>query len=166
MLATRWVNRTAAAVVLVGALAACSERADPDAGDRQEEVAERGAEVMPFDLDATTHRFADTDDGGVQTVIADDPDDQAQVDLVREHLREERAAFARGDYDDPARIHGHDMPGIDALAAGYEDIEVIYADVPGGAQLRYVTSEAVLVDAIHAWFDRQLSDHGPHAEPG
>jgi hypothetical protein len=27
------------------------------------EVAERGSELMPFDLDATTHRFASTETG-------------------------------------------------------------------------------------------------------
>jgi len=135
-------------------------------GDRQAEVAERGAEVMPFDLAATTHRFTKTSDGGVQTVTADDPNDDAQVRLIRQHLVEERARFARGDFDDPARIHGMDMPGVAELSAGYERISVHYADVTAGAELRYRTSDADLVDAIHAWFDRQVMDHGDDAEAG
>ena len=84
---------------------------------RQEVVAERGAAVMPFDLDATTHSFDVTDLGGVQTVVADDPGARAQVDLIRQHLRGEVARFRAGDFGDPAEIHGHDMPGLAVLEA-------------------------------------------------
>jgi hypothetical protein len=31
----------------------------------------------------TTHQFAKTDTGGVQTVVADDPQDTTQITLVR-----------------------------------------------------------------------------------
>ena len=88
------------AVVAVLALVGCA------GDDRQAQVAARGAEVMPFDLDATTHVFTNTDDGGVQVVTADDPSDQAQIDLIRRHLEQERDSFAQGDFDDPARIDG------------------------------------------------------------
>jgi hypothetical protein len=134
--------------------------------DRQTEVALRGAEVMPFDLDATTHRFDKTTDGGIQTVTADDPADEDQVRLVREHLLDERDKFASGNFDDPARIHGMDMPGVAELSSGYRRIAVTYAEVPAGAELRYTTDDATLSDAIHAWFDRQVADHGTHAEAG
>jgi hypothetical protein len=158
-------SRVRLAVLLVGIpliAAACGETT----ADRQAEVAALGAEVMPFDLDDTTHRFTKTGDGGVQTVTADNPDDGAQVRLVREHLREERDKFSEGDYDDPARIHGMGMPGVAELSAGYRRIDVTYSDVPAGAELRYATNDADLVDAIHAWFDRQVTDHGAHAEAG
>jgi hypothetical protein len=143
---------------------ACSD--DEPAADRQAEVAERGAAVMPFDLEATTHVFTDTDDGGVQVVTADDPEDETQIALIREHLREERDNFAVGDFDDPAAIHGHDMPGVAELSAGYEDVTVTYADLPAGAELTYTTDSPELIEAIHAWFARQLMDHGAHAEAG
>jgi hypothetical protein len=144
-------------------LAACG---GDDLADRQAEVAERGKEVMPFDLDATTHTFTDTDDGGVQVVTADDPTDERQVELIRGHLREERERFARGDFDDPAAIHGEDMPGVAELAAGYDRITVTYAEHPAGAELRYTTDEPALVEAVHAWFERQVMDHGEHAHAG
>lgn len=152
---------TAGLVCAALALTACG-----DADGRQADVAARGAEVMPFDLDATTHRFTKTSDGGVQTVTADDPSDQTQVRLIREHLLEERDNFSRGDFDDPARIHGMDMPGVAELSAGYERIDVSYSEVPGGAELTYATGESDLVEAVHAWFDRQVVDHGDHAEAG
>jgi hypothetical protein len=144
------------------AVAACGDTS----GDRQAEVAERGAEVMPFDLDATTHRFTKTPDGGVQTVTSDDPADQTQIDLIRHHLRTERDNFSRGDFDDPARIHGMDMLGVAELSAGYARITVGYSEIPAGAELTYATGEPDLVDAIHAWFDRQVMDHGDDAETG
>jgi len=156
-LALRLMALLAAAVVI----GACG-----DSADRQAEVAERGAEVMPFDLDASTHRFAKTPDGGVQTVTADDPTDETQVQLIRKHLRAERDSFSRGDFDDPARIHGMDMAGVAELSAGYARIEVRYSEVSAGAELTYATDESDLVDAIHAWFDRQVMDHGDDAVAG
>jgi hypothetical protein len=134
---------------------------------RQEEVAARGAEVMPFDLERTTHHFEARPWGGVQTVVADEPDAE-QIELVRAHLRDEATRFARGDFDDPMAIHGHEMPGLADLRAGAEAgrVEIGYADVPAGGRLTYRADERVLVTALHAWFDAQLMDHGADAEAG
>ena len=55
-------------------LSTCSRPFDPSA-DRRQVVANKGAEVMPFDLDATTHRFLPTPTGGVQQVLPNDPTD-------------------------------------------------------------------------------------------
>jgi hypothetical protein len=160
----RWGRFGLAVIAVVGvAVAGCGGDGQTD---RQAEVADRGAAVMPFDLDATTHTFTQTDDGGIQTVTADDPSDVTQIDLIRGHLHDERDKFARGDFDDPAAIHGHDMDGVAELRAGYADITVTYTDLPDGAQLTYTTENADLVEAIHAWFDRQLMDHGADAQPG
>jgi hypothetical protein len=152
------------AVLAVAMVSACGR--DAPLAERQAEVAERGAAVMPFDLEATTHTFKKTDDGGTQIVTADDPADVDQIALIREHLREEEAKFSRGDFSDPAAIHGHDMEGVAELRAGFADVDVTYLERPDGAQLTYTSSDPDLVRAIHAWFDRQLMDHGRHAEPG
>ena len=117
---------------------------------------------MPFDLERTTHRFTKTDTGGVQTVVADDPQDTAQLTLIRKHLAAEVNRFERGDFTDPARIHGMDMPGVAELSAGYRRITVTYTERPDGALLTYATDDPALVDAIHSWFDRQVMDHGDH----
>jgi len=139
---------------------------DPARTDRQAEVAARGAEVMPFDLDRTTHVFTKLPEGGVQTVTADDPNDAEQIRLVREHLRKEAEAFSRGDLSDPATIHGDDMPGVAELKTGAGRFTVRYDDQPTGARLVYTTDDPALIDALHAWFDAQTSDHGPDAEHG
>ena len=133
--------------------------------DRQAEVAERGAEVMPFDLDRTTHRFESRPWGGVQTVVADGPDAE-QIRLVRTHLQEEAERFSRGDFDDPMAIHGMEMPGLAELRSGAAAgrVEIAYAEVPTGARLTYRADERALVTALHAWFQAQVTDHGSHAE--
>lgn len=130
---------------------------------RQAEIAARGAEVMPFDLERTTHIFESLDDGGVQSVIADDPSDGEQIGLIRSHLQEEADKFRRGDFGDPATIHGDAMPGLDALRAGSGQIEVRYSDLPDGGQIRYTTTDPSLVAALDDWFAAQLSDHGSDA---
>lgn len=106
---------------------------------RQADVAARGAEVMPFDLNTTTHTFERVADGGVQTVTADDPTDVEQIALIRTHLQEETTRFRQGDFSDPAQIHGEDMPGLADLQAGADRIAVEYHELPDGARMSYRT---------------------------
>jgi hypothetical protein len=133
---------------------------------RQAEVAAKSRQVMPFDLERTTHRFAKTGTGGLQTVTAKDPADAQQVKLIREHLAEEVARFSKGDFGDPASIHGGEMPGLRELEAGHDRIDVRYAEGSAGAQITYTTSDPALIKALHAWFGAQVTDHGQHAEHG
>lgn len=131
------------------------------------EVAERGADVMPFDLKATTHIFTSTDTGGAQSVVAKYPNDLVEVDLVRKHLKDIQTQFKNGDFSGPSHIHGQDMPGVAQIkAAKRGQIKMIYTNVPGGAMVTYSTSVPGLVKALHAWFDAQLSDHGADAMAG
>lgn len=150
-----------ALVVLVGCQ---SQSVEPAAPARLAEVAHRGAEVMPFDLERTTHIFEKTDNGGLQQVISDD-DDAAQIELIRAHLAEETERFSQGDFHDPQMIHGENMAGIHQLMTGYQHVNLEYNDIENGGQILYTTDDAEMVAALHSWFDVQLSDHGPHAQP-
>ncbi len=144
--------------------AAPSRAAD---AQRQADVARLGADVMPFSLKATTHIFTKTPDGGTQRVVAKDPEDAAQVKLVRAHLQDIRAQFLKGDFSGPSHIHGQDMPGLATLqAAKPGQIAISYQDVAGGAELHYQSGNPDLVKALHTWFDAQLSDHGADAMAG
>ncbi len=154
------------ALVLLAASAACGSDADSDLAARQALVAEAGAQVMPFDLDQTTHIFTNTETGGIQDVVADDPSDSATIDQIRLHLAEEADKFATGDFSDPEQIHGPAMPGLATLKDRYAEIEIDLTQTNIGATLRYVTQDADLVAAIHDWFAAQTSDHGSHAESG
>ncbi|MCP9486283.1 MAG: hypothetical protein MSC30_10505 [Gaiellaceae bacterium MAG52_C11] len=139
---------------------------EEDGFDRRDEIARRGAAVMPFDLERTTHVFTKRSDGGIQLVVADDSDDSEQIALARQHLRDEAEKFRRGQLDDPARIHGTEMPGLAELEAGARRIEIDYEDVPAGGRISYKTDEPMLVAALHDWYDAQVSDHGTHAAAG
>ncbi len=129
---------------------------------RQDQVADRGASVMPFDLDLTEHVFTDLPDGGEQTVTALDATDANQIRLIRGHLQEEAEKFRTGDFDDPAAIHGEEMPGLAELREGAQQgrITVTYAELEDGARLRYTATDPNLVDGIHSWFEAQTMDHG------
>ena len=161
----RTVAAALAAVLLVG-LGYGLARSSEARSARQEAVAAAGSEVMPFDLDRTTHVFTDLPDGGTQTVTVDDPSDTAQVRLAQGHLAEEAEAFAAGDFDDPSAVHGEAMPGLEELREGADRIEVRYADMADGGRIIYRTEDPALVGALHAWFAAQTSDHGSHAQPG
>jgi hypothetical protein len=126
-------------------------------------IHDMGHEVMPFSLDETVHVFEMTSTGGVQEVIADDPGDQAQIQLIRQHLAHEATRFQKGDFRDPGSLHGTDMPGVRELSAGADRLRVTYDDLPAGGRIVYVVSEAELVTAVHRWFGAQLSDHGADA---
>jgi hypothetical protein len=123
-----------------------------------------GSNVMPFDVERSTHLFRRLKNGGVQLVVTDDPSDLEQVNLIRSHLRKERRRFSRGDFGDPETIHGHHMPGLAELKRGYRRITVAYRPRTGGAALRYRTRSRRLVSALHKWFEAQVHDHAPHAE--
>jgi hypothetical protein len=151
------------APLLLSALLLATACADDEMADRQAEVAEAGSMVMPFDLDRSTHVFEKTDFGGIQVVASDDADAE-QIRLIRDHLAEEAERFARGDFHDPAMIHGDDMAGMHALVVGHERIAITYRDVDDGGEIRWESEDAELIEAIHAWFDAQVSDHGEHAQ--
>lgn len=157
--------RSCALVALASMLVGCSGEGRSSM-ERQAEVARRGRLVMPFDLDETTHVFTPRHDGGVQEVVADDVGDQRQVRLIREHLKNEAAAFRRGDFSDPAAVHGGEMPGLRELRSGADRISVRYRPIPAGARIRYQTHDEELVRALYHWFEAQVSDHGAHAEDG
>jgi hypothetical protein len=146
------------------AVLSLTEPESSEGSDRQAEVAARGAEVMPFDLEATTHQFTATPTGGRQTVIADHAGDDAEIAAIRQHLQEEATAFEAGDFFDPASIHGEDMPGLATLEANSDAMDIRYLELPDGAAVDFTTTDAQVADALHVWFDAQVSDHGTHAE--
>ena len=130
--------------------------------------AKREQEVMPFSLEATLHTFKNANDGGTELVTVKDTEDSKNLALIRSHLTKEAKKFARGDFSDPAYLHGKDMAGLAQVSAGAKAgrIKITYSSLPTGAQLRYVTKDAKLVKALHVWFAAQVNQHGNHAMSG
>lgn len=71
--------------VALGILVSFPLAAAAQDAQRQSVVAKRGVDVMPFSLEATTHVFTKTADGGIQRVVAKDAANTQQISLVREH---------------------------------------------------------------------------------
>lgn len=131
---------------------------------RQQAVAEKGAMVMPFDVHDSTHVFVKTAGGGIQQVVAKDGGDKGLISAIRTHLSMEADRFGKGDYSDPMKIHGMDMPGVQYLSQVKPgQIAILYRELPTGAEIAYTGKDPASVDAIHKWFDAQLSDHGRDA---
>jgi hypothetical protein len=134
------------------------------AQDVQHHVHEHGHAVMPFDLAATVHVFRMTETGGIQRVeTRKHPGDAQQVRLIREHLQAEAQRFRRGDFGDPASLHGRTMPGLAELTAGAARIRVAYREVPDGAEIVFSARDIHSITSIHRWFGAQLSEHGADA---
>lgn len=135
--------------------------------ERLKEVTQRGMHVMPFDLKQTQHIFNKTEAGGLQQVIVRNPPNTQQVELIRQHLSKIAQEFTRGDFSNPAKIHGQDMPGLAELRkAEPGQLRVEYKELETGAEITYSSKEPGVLNAIHRWFDAQLADHGPDAVPG
>jgi hypothetical protein len=58
------------------------------------------------------------------------------------------------------------MPGLATLQAGAERIDVRYVERSDGAEVHFASEDPILVEALHDWFDAQVSDHGDHAQHG
>lgn len=129
----------------------------------QEHVHQMAHHVMPFDMSKTVHIFKMTELGGVQRVIAKDAGATDQILLIQQHLKHEAENFQRGDYSDPATLHGANMPGLKDLQSGASGIDVLYTDLPAGAEITFETTDLHLLTAIHRWFGAQLSEHGADA---
>ncbi|MFZ2168617.1 MAG: aspartate carbamoyltransferase [Methylococcaceae bacterium] len=158
---------TLIATAIVGLTFIHAALAQPASPERLDEVARRGMHVMPFDLKQTQHFFNKTETGGVQQVIVKDPSNSKQIELIRQHLTKISGEFSHGDFSDPEKIHGKEMPGLSALrAAKPGQLHVHYQELPDGAEITYYADDKVLIAAIHQWFNAQLADHGPDAMPG
>jgi hypothetical protein len=131
---------------------------------QQQHVHDMSHGVMPFDVAKTVHIFTMTESGGVERVIVRDSAYADQVLLIQRHLRKEADRFQRGDYSDPATLHGASMPGLKDLQLGAQRVKVSYSDLPDGARITFQTSDPHLLTAIHRWFGAQLSEHGADAK--
>jgi hypothetical protein len=162
------MNKLFIATLLVASFFAAPVCAAEAADEKRlDEVAERGAHVMPFDLEKTLHIFTKTENGGLQQVVVKDKSDAEQIRLIQSHLSKISGEFKRSDFSNPEKIHGESMPGLAELKkAKPGEIKIEYTELPDGAQIDYSSNSPKLIDAIHQWFDAQLSEHARHAISG
>ena len=112
-------------------IAASAQAVEKASDDRLDEVVQRGSTVMPFNLDQTTHIFSKTEQGGLQQVIVKDSSNAEQIKLIRAHLSKISTEFIQGDFSNPIKIHGENMPGLAALrTAKPGQINIVYKELP------------------------------------
>ena len=131
---------------------------------QQEHVHQMAPRVMPFEIRKTLHIFKMTERGGTERVVIREAKWNDQIASIQQHLQHEAERFQMGDYSDPAKLHGRDMPGLEELQEGASRIRVSYAALPNGAEIRFETLDIHLLTAIHRWFGAQLSEHGADAK--
>ena len=131
-----------------------------------DEVQQRTQQVVPYALDQTQLTFTKTVHGGVQHVVVKSADNTEQIKLIQANLLKMASDFRKGDFSVTERIHGADMPGLARLKmAETDDIKYEYKALPNGAQIHYSTEYPQYVQALHEWFDAQMSEHGNEVVP-
>jgi len=140
-----------------------NEQKNQDVSERQQMIHEQGMNVMPFDLDKTEHIFKKTETGGTQSVIVRNASDIEDLSLVRMHIQMEAQKFSQGNFSDPVGLHGESMPGLAVLDLNFSKMKVTYSEIENGAKIDFETTDSETINAIHSWFDAQVSDHGKDA---
>jgi hypothetical protein len=138
------------AAIFLGLFALASNAAPPA---RQQPI----APATPFNAQNSTQAFQMSQSGGIQQVVAKDPNDKALIAAIRAYLEAQAARFGGGDYSGTVKIEGQDVPAARYFKATPGQMAIIYRNVGSGAAIDYVGRDAATVTAIHAWFDALLS---------
>jgi TusA-related sulfurtransferase len=125
----------------------------------QQGVETRGDQAMGFFHQMTTHHFALTNDGGVIEVEADNPNDKASRDAIRQHLNHIATLFSQGDFDLPMFIHAQTPPGVPTMKRLKEQIKYEAQTTDKGAEVKIATTNPEAVSAIHQFLRFQIQDH-------
>jgi hypothetical protein len=150
--------RQLACAAALAAAAITATRAQT-AHDHHAAVDARGARVMGFDQQRTTHHFHLHPDGGAIDVAVKDPADRANRDAIRAHLPHIASMFAAGDFQAPMLVHATEVPGTAALARLKAAVIWRYVETPNGGRVDIVTRDAAALDAVHRFLRFQIADH-------
>jgi hypothetical protein len=113
---------------------------------------------MGVDQYASTHRFDDLPDGGrIELQVA--RTDTAGVRAIREHLRGIATAFQSGDFRTPGFVHAQTVPGTEVMRAERQRITYRFTALPGGGEVRIVTTDPRAVAAVHSFLAFQRREH-------
>lgn len=119
----------------------------------------RGAEVMGFDQDKTTHHFYMYADGGAIDVSVNDAADAKNRDAIRSHLPHIAMMFGQGDFSAPMMVHSTNVPGTKQLAENKDKVAFKYIETPKGGKVDIVTKDAATLEALYQFLRFQITDH-------
>jgi hypothetical protein len=148
----RFVTTFVFAILASSAIAA-QQAAHPSSLD------ERGAHVMGFDQQKTTHHFYLYPDGGAIDVSANDPDDRTDIKAARAHLPHIATMFGEGDFSAPVLVHATNVPGTADLARLKDRLSYRYEETPRGGRVNIRTADPDALAALHTFLRFQIADH-------
>ena len=120
----------------------------------------RGAMVMGFDQDKTTHHFLLYEDGGAIDISVKDTTDAKNRDAIRAHLPHIAAMFGTGDFNAPMTVHdSRNVPGTATMAELKDKIAYRYVETARGGRVEIVTRDKNALAAVHQFLTFQIRDH-------
>jgi predicted lipid-binding transport protein (Tim44 family) len=123
------------------------------------DVNSRGAQVMGFDQEKTTHHFYLYSDGGAIDVAVNDAADKTNLDAIRSHLPHIAMLFSQGNFEAPMLVHDTNVPGTAEMGKLKDHITYRYAETPKGGRVNIITTDAQALAAVHAFLKFQIADH-------
>jgi len=127
--------------------------------DHRREVDARGDHAMGFSHEKTTHHFRLLKDGGAIEVQADDQNDAASRDQIRDHLKHIMGMFSAGNFEMPMFIHDQVPPGVPVMKKKKSQIKYEFENMDAGGRVRISSQNPDVVKAIHDFLRFQITDH-------
>lgn len=122
-------------------------------------LGQRGAQVMGFSQEKTTHHFELKQDGGVIEARANDLKDAATLGEIRGHFQHIAKMFAAGDFNAPMLVHAQNVPGTAAMSRLKDAIHWQMQEIPRGARISIIADNQEAVDAVHDFLRFQIENH-------
>ena len=116
----------------------------------------RGARVMGFSQQTTTHHFRLTSDGGVIEVEANDAMDLAARDRIRMHLAR---SFSEGDFRDPMNVHNEVPPGAREMRRLQKQFQYTFENTERGGRVVICAASPEAIQAAHQFLIFQIREH-------
>jgi hypothetical protein len=153
--------RILALTSLAGAWIASGQHHDMDKCPMMQDhkMETRGDQAMGFSHEKTTHHFRLFEDGGAIEVEANDANDDASRDQIRQHLSHIAKMFAEGNFKPPMLIHDQTPPGVEIMQRRKGEIKYAYETTGRGARVRITTKNEDADSAIHDFLRFQISEH-------
>jgi hypothetical protein len=120
--------------------------------NNEEERKQRADAVLLHDPKQVIETWKPLADGMELTIRPRDAANISALTTIRRTLKWQRSEYLRADYSDP-RFGLKDIPGRADLEFGtaHEALNVRYLEVDGGAQLRWITKDEVMLDSLKEW---------------
>jgi hypothetical protein len=149
----------AALLICVGYIPASAQQTSSTDSEHFRSVDKRGDTAMGFSHEMTSHHFLLFKDGGAIEVEADNPNDAASKEAIRDHLTKIAGMFSEGDFQLPMLIHATVPPGVDTMQRLKNEITYTAEITEKGARVRIRTGNSQALEAIHEFLRFQITDH-------